>query len=117
MAVVMYRGFLSFFEKKRKDALYVVNTRALTLRISLQSPRVNHPWTKKKSNPELLIQGNEPCINGSPQNFFRAHGKIFAHGMYLYVYVCVCVCVCVCVYIVCVCVCVCVCVSVYIDIP
>jgi len=43
---------------------------------------VDHPWTQ--SNPELLVQGNEPCIGGSPQNFFRAHGKIFAHGKDMY---------------------------------
>ena len=43
---------------------------------------VDHPWTS--SDPNLLIQGNEPCIGGSPQNFFRKDGKIFAHGKDMY---------------------------------
>jgi hypothetical protein len=43
---------------------------------------VDHPWTK--THPELLIQGGADCIRGSPQNFFKAHDKIFAHGKDMY---------------------------------
>jgi glycosidase len=39
---------------------------------------VDHPWVTE--HPERLVQGREQDLDEAPDDFFRAHGRILAHG-------------------------------------
>jgi hypothetical protein len=39
---------------------------------------LDHPWTRE--HPERLLQGRPAQLEKAPDNYFRAHGQVYAHG-------------------------------------